>query len=294
MRHLSLFSGIGGFDLAAEWMGWENVAQVEKDIFCLKILEKNFPNTKRYEDIKQFNGADYAGRVDIVTGGFPCQPFSQAGTRRGTDDDRYLWPEMLRVIREIKPTWVIAENVYGLLTIQQGVVFEQVCADLEREGYEVQPIIIPACGLNAPHRRYRVWFIANAKGKRGGKEPNEECTFSPNQNVAHCKHERSIQCEHERQSRPKEGLFEGLNCNVADPERKGWGKRSESEERPSARFDDKDWLSLAAEICGVDDGLPIELDGFKRTKAKNRAERIKSLGNAIVPQVAYLLFESIK
>lgn len=163
MTHASLFSGVGGFDLAAEWMGWTNMFQVEIDPFCNKVLAKNFPHVKRYGDIKQFNGTEYRGTIDVLTGGFPCQPFSVAGKRAGTEDNRYLWPEMLRVIREIKPAWIVAENVRGLLTIQDGMVFEQACTDLENEGYEVQPFIIPACSVGAPHRRDRIWFIAHSK-----------------------------------------------------------------------------------------------------------------------------------
>jgi DNA (cytosine-5)-methyltransferase 1 len=160
MRHASTFTGIGGFDLAAEMNGWVNVFQVERDPWCNKVLTKNFPNVKRYGDIKQFDGRPYFGTIDVLSGGFPCQPFSHSGKREGTDDDRYLWPEMLRVIREIKPKYVLGENVYGLIDWSDGLVFEQIQIDLENEGYEVQAIILPACGIEAPHRRYRVWFIA--------------------------------------------------------------------------------------------------------------------------------------
>src|ERR1043165_5795152 len=146
MRHASLFSGIGGFDLAAQWMGWENVFQVEKDAFCHKVLEKNFPHTKRYGDIKEFDGTTYRGTIDILTGGFPCQPFSIAGKRLGTDDPRHLWPQMLRVIHEVRPTYVVGENVFGIINWSNGMVFEMVCADLEAKGYEVTSFILPAAG----------------------------------------------------------------------------------------------------------------------------------------------------
>jgi len=160
MTHASLFSGIGGFDLAAEWAGLENVFQVEIDPFCQKVLTKNFPNVQRFTDIKQFDGTPFRGTIDVLSGGFPCQPFSQAGKRQGTEDDRYLWPEMLRVIREVQPQWVVGENVAGLITWNNGMVFEQVCSDLEAEGYEVQPLVIPARAVNAPHKRERLWIIA--------------------------------------------------------------------------------------------------------------------------------------
>jgi DNA (cytosine-5)-methyltransferase 1 len=163
MRHGSLFSGIGGFDLAAEWMGWENVFHCEWMEFPRKVLDYYFPNADSHIDICKTDFKKYEGTIDIITGGFPCQPFSTAGKRKGTDDERYLWGEMLRAIQEIKPKFVIAENVFGITSIDNGLVFEQVCIDLENEGYEVQPFIIPAAAKNAPHRRYRVWFIGIRK-----------------------------------------------------------------------------------------------------------------------------------
>lgn len=160
MRHGSLFSGIGGFDLAAEWMGWENVFHCEWMEFPRKVLDYHFPNADSHIDICKTDFKKYANTIDVLTGGFPCQPFSLAGKRKGTDDERYLWGEMLRAIQEIKPRFVIAENVFGITNIDGGLVFQQVCLDLENEGYEVQPFIIPACAKNAPHRRDRCWFIA--------------------------------------------------------------------------------------------------------------------------------------
>ena len=160
MRHASLFSGIGGFDLAAQWMGWENVFHCEYDPFCQKVLNHHFPNSKLYKDVRTFDATAYAGRIDILTGGFPCQPFSAAGKRLGTEDSRHLWPSMLRIIREVKPRYVVGENVRGLLSWSGGLVFEEVCSDLEAEGYEVTPYLLPACGKNAPHLRFRIWFVA--------------------------------------------------------------------------------------------------------------------------------------
>ena len=170
MRHGSLFSGIGGFDLAAEWMGWTNVFHCEWMEFPRKVLDYHFPNSDSHIDICTTDFKKYANKIDILTGGFPCQPFSQAGKRKGTDDERYLWGEMLRAIQEIKPTFVIAENVFGITNIDGGLVFESVCLDLETEGYEVQPFIIPACAKNAPHRRDRVWFVAYSKSARTRKD----------------------------------------------------------------------------------------------------------------------------
>ena len=209
MKHLDLFSGIGGASLAADavWPDMEHIF-VEIDHFCQQVLKKHWPNAQIYGDIRTLTaypkhdesginsrtvqgknektGREASGSLsdgrdsafDLLTGGFPCQPFSQAGRRKGTSDDRFLWPEMLRVIREFKPRWVVGENVAGLLTIEQGLVFEQVCADLEKEGYEVQPFIIPAVAVNAPHRRDRVWIVAHrisaGAGGKGGTLGNEE------------------------------------------------------------------------------------------------------------------------
>ena len=160
MRLLNLFDGIGGFALAAEWMGWENVGSVEIDPFCRQVLDYWFDYECTWTDIKAADFVRLRGRIDIITGGFPCQPFSNAGKQRGKDDDRYLWPEMLRAIREVRPRWVVGENVRGLLSNTGGMVFEQVCADMEALGYEVQPFVVPACAVDAPHRRDRVWIVA--------------------------------------------------------------------------------------------------------------------------------------
>ena len=169
MNHASLFSGIGGFDLAAEQVGWKNVFNCEVNEFAKKVLKHYWPNAIQYDDIKRTNFAIHRGTIDVLTGGFPCQPYSIAGKRLGKQDERHLWPEMLRVIREVRPTWVVAENVLGLISWNGGLVFEEVQTDLESEGYEVQPFVLPACGVNAPHRRYRVWFVAH-RANTGIKE----------------------------------------------------------------------------------------------------------------------------
>ena len=184
--HASLFSGFGAADLAATWMGWNNAFWCEIDDFPRTVLSYWFPKSKGYGNIKETDFTPWRGKIDVLTGGFPCQPFSVAGQRKGQEDDRYLWPEMLRAIREIRPTWVIGENVGGIISmvqpgseitvesqaslfeetdketiLEQEYVVESVCRDLEQEGYSVQPIVIPACAIGAPHRRDRVWFIAN-------------------------------------------------------------------------------------------------------------------------------------
>lgn len=185
IRHASLFSGIGAPELAAFWLGWQNLFHCEISEFCNTILNYWYPNSIGYENIKTTDFSEWKGKVDVLTGGFPCQPFSSAGQRLGADDDRYLWPEMLRAIREIQPSFVIGENVAGILSMvqpgeavkvgcttslfdegddiyrkEQQFVVETVCTDLEREGYSVQPFVISACSVGAPHQRDRVWFLA--------------------------------------------------------------------------------------------------------------------------------------
>jgi DNA (cytosine-5)-methyltransferase 1 len=277
MKHLDLFSGIGGFALAVDTV-WPNSEHIfcDNDKFCQQVLKKHWPNSKIYDDIraitdtrsKKSRGLSDGSRqslpsswksgCDILTGGFPCQPFSQAGKRRGTTDDRYLWPEMLRVIQLAKPQWVVAENVRGLLTQSGGLVFEQVCLDLEASGYEVQPFIIPAVAKNAPHRRDRVWFIANRQDDRGRGWDSQERRDD----------KRKLAPEKQRRNIP----------------------RSESQRRISWS---ENWLEVATRLCGVDDGLSVELDGFELTKAGHRTQRLKSLGNAIVPQVAIEIMRAI-
>jgi DNA (cytosine-5)-methyltransferase 1 len=171
MKHISLFSGIGGFDLAAEWMGWENIASCEINPFCNRILAHYWPDAYHHDDIHTLTFdllnekiskkyPDWQSDDIILTGGFPCQPYSQAGKRLGKEDSRHLWPEMLRVIREVRPRYIVGENVSGLVNWSDGLVFEEVQVDLENEGYEVQAFILPAAAVDAPHRRDRVWFIA--------------------------------------------------------------------------------------------------------------------------------------
>lgn len=190
MIHIGLFEGIGGFSLAAEEVGWETLGTCEINPFGQWVLEPFLPDAYHHGDIKTLSygtinvqliqrfGANWRNDDIIVTGGFPCQPYSLAGKRKGKDDDRHLWPEMLRVIREIKPTWVVGENVPGLINWSKGMVFDEVQADLEAEGYEVIPFVLPAAGVNAPHKRYRVWFVAYSAsnrwiGERQGIETEE-------------------------------------------------------------------------------------------------------------------------
>jgi len=170
LTHGSLFTGIGGFDLGFEWAGFTTAWQVERSAYCRDVLERRFPGVPRYAEIADC-GARNLAPVDVLTGGFPCQPCSLAGKRRGASDDRWLWPQMRRIISALKPAWVVAENVYGLVALQDGMVFESVLRDLEAEGYDVQPLVIPACAVDAPHRRERVWILAHAPQQRRQRRP---------------------------------------------------------------------------------------------------------------------------
>ena len=317
MIHLDLFSGIGGFAYAVDsvWPDSEHIF-CEIDPFCQAVLRKHWKGSEIYGDIRgltadtdsdrQSRGgteivtaeaeqqtlSNAQGRTNppgvfLLTGGFPCQPFSQAGKRKGTNDNRYLWPEMLRVIREFHPSWVIAENVRGLLTIEQGVVFEQVCLDLEGEGYEVQPFVIPAVAVNAPHRRDRVWFCAHAIGDehRGGEGQIRET--------------EGISTEH--RSTICSGRIGRASSNAPDTDNGGLeGTSSQREATTDVVRKDREpywnqnWLEVATELCGVDDGLPADMDGVTISKARHRVERLKALGNAIVPQVAVELLRAIR
>lgn len=170
LRHGSLFSGIGGFDLAAEWCGWRNIFHCEINEFCNRVLNYYWPKAASIKNIIDYEWEKWKGKIDVLTGGFPCQPYSVAGKRRGKADPRHLWPYMLRAIQAICPTWVVGENVRGLISWDEGVVFDEVQADLEAAGYEVVPFLLPAAGVDAPHRRERIWFIAHADGHNGGSK----------------------------------------------------------------------------------------------------------------------------
>lgn len=285
ITHYDLFAGIGGFSLALEEVFYEakiNHIFCEWEHFPSAVLKKHWPNGIFYGDIADLvddtNGQGHKSSVaeeqnpTILTGGFPCQPFSHAGRRKGTADDRYQWPNMFRVIQNVKPDWVIAENVRGLVTWNDGMVLEQVCTDLESEGYEVQPFIIPACAVNAPHRRDRIWIIAHrtdsrTKGLRERKVDSDDAANAG------------------RIGR-KQRSSEDIQSESKKPERQnshysGW---------------ERDWREVAAATCNarMDDGLPREVDGVSYSFAKWRNGSIKAYGNAIVPQVAMEIFRAIK
>ena len=285
MNHASLFSGIGGFDLAAEWAGWNNIFHCEWNPFGQKVLKHHFPNSISYNDITKTDFTIHKGSIDIITGGFPCQPYSTAGLRKGKADERHLFPEMLRAIKEIRPRWIIGENVRGLVSWSGGLVFHEVCADLESEGYEVQPFIIPAAGVNAPHRRERIWFVAYAAS------------------VGLCKHSQG-----QRLQSKTFGTQFGLdNETITDTNSAGQqafgiqipklGQQIEKKTfcrnsfKPTHSRLQWDAFPIESAICSGNNGIPDELDGI--TFSKWRKESIKAYGNAIVPQVAFEIFKTI-
>lgn len=246
LTHFSLFSGIGGIDLAAEWAGFTTVGQVEWADYPTKVLEKHWPDVPRWRDIRSVTAEDFYKRtglrtVDLISGGFPCQPFSIAGKRKGENDDRYLWPEMCRVISEIRPTWVLGENVANFVNM----ALEQACVGLENLGYEVQPVIIPACAVNAPHQRKRVFIIGHATNS---------------ERVRHQGTERL---------RKDNATSEEWRKSALGPVTK--------------LFDDIDWKKRAIEsgFLGGNNGVPHRLD------------RLKCLGNAVVPQQVYPILQAI-
>ena len=284
MKHISLFSGGGGFDLAAEWVGWTNVVSCEVEDFQNRILEYYWPEVYHHRDIKTLTGdkinkestkrygSNWRKDGVIITGGFPCQPFSNAGKRKGTEDDRYLWPEMFRIIKEVRPDWVVAENVAAITSmvfpseavkmgtqpnifgedneifeVRQEYVIHRILKDFESEGYDVQAFIIPAAAVGAPHKRDRIWIIANTKSK--GLQRFEESRDT--------------------------------------------NKKRTYKKQFIGRFFQPTWEKFPTQspICSGNDGFPYYLDGI--TFPEWRKETLKTFGNAIVPQVAYMIFKTI-
>ena len=261
LRHGSLFSGIGGFDLAAEWCGWENVFHCEWNEFGQRVLKHYWPEADSFGDITKTDFTKYRGTIDIISGGFPCQPYSTAGKRKGKEDERHLWPEMLRAIREIAPRFVVGENVRGLVNWNGGLVFDEVQSDLEALGYQVAAFLIPAAGVNAPHGRDRVWFVANSIDNGDKRKSCQVQTKSKRERLQ--KRDNLQQSEQPASLRPKMGALSNFTRFPTQPP-----------------------------ICGRNDGLPTELDGITFSKWRN--ESIKAYGNAIVPQVAYQIFKTIE
>ena len=258
MRHLDLFSGIGGFALAARWMGWETIQFVEIDKFCQKVLTKNSPNVPIHGDIKTFDGSILRGTVDILTGGFPCQPFSTAGQRKGKEDDRYLWPEMLRIIHEIKPTWIVGENVAGI----ESMALNEVLSSLEGEGYNTETYIIPACALNAPHRRDRFWIVAHScSNGQQWNQTNKEGFEHNGRRPTFCEPQPYVSFR----------TFTYTN-----------GERLQGYDKlPGQKWEN---FPTQSPIRSGDDGIP---SGLVRSA-------VHGAGNAIVPQVAFEIFKAIE
>lgn len=291
--HLGLFEGIGGFSLAAHLMGWKTTAWCEWNPFGQHVLKSLFPEAEGFSDITKTDFTKYANRIDIITGGFPCQPFSTAGKRKGTDDARYLWPEMLRAIREIRPRWVVGENVYGLVNWDGGLVFDTVCADLENEGFKVWPVVLPAAGVNAPHRRDRIWFIAfNPFGGRRGEDGiersmgkvcrarnNDKCQTAESDTRSSQNPNEDGRGSKEREGEP--GIREQRHTGAGDNERiptndgeagiladtNGFGLRGEGDWAGNAGFFGEndapnDWSAFPTipPLCSGNDGISELLD----------------------------------
>lgn len=284
MKHGSLFSGIGGFDLAAEWMGWENIFHCEWNSFGQKVLKHYWPNAISYNDITKTDFSIHRGQIDILTGGFPCQPYSSAGKRKGKEDERHLWPEMLRAIREIQPSYVVGENVRGLTNWNGGMVFDEVQADLETQGFEILPFLLPACAVNAPHRRDRIWFIAHSIST--GKRKLQPTKSGANSSKVRCKNSCGFECTCSNES-------------VANPKKNDDGYTQQKRWPPFKSGNgigstDGNWKNFPTQspICLRNDGLSERLDGI--TFPKWREQSIMAAGNAIVPQVAYQIFKAIQ
>ena len=368
LKLLDLFSGIGGFSLGMEaTKRIKTIGFVEKDKFCQKVLNKNFKNIPIEEDIRNVKGQRYT--ADIVSGGFPCQPFSIAGKRRGTDDDRYLWDETLRVVTETKPKWFVGENVEGIVNINNGLVLRQVQTDLEKEGFQVQCLVIPASGIGAWHQRKRVWILgysehngsSSAKIKRrnfktstrsserqdktiksegtgrsnnNGNVPNTNSRLSIGENKEIQARGNTINSSSKDVSNSNSRLRRGRGTEQESRADEIWRFYTPKEEQTEQHFRSKavgcdalpredvqntnsiglqghrlqsdnlqkkdksrkvfnssfekqqTWWQTQSELCGVPYGISYELD-------KDRSNRIKALGNSIVPQIAYEIGKAI-
>ena len=346
MIHIGLFEGIGGFSLAASQMGWNTLVTCEINPFGQRVLKYYWPNAYHHGDIKTLNydtinveltnrfGAGWRNDDIIITGGFPCQPYSLAGKRLGKEDDRHLWPEMLRVIREVQPTWVVGENVFGLINWNGGLVFDEVQTDLEAEGYEVQPYVLPACGVNAPHKRDRVWFVAHrantttntslhglellgftesrpTQGESKGDIKEREriwddiggtCQQGVTSNTESQQSERMRPDEREScQSQQRESGRMGCEGNTEPDVTYSNSGRQSSKEHGQEK---SGWItkkSLPNDWENFPTFSPIctRNDGLSSrlvgiTFPRWRNESIKAMGNAIVPQVALEIFKVIQ
>ena len=309
MRHLDLFSGIGGFSLALESAGMRTVGFCEINPYCRKLLARHWPGVPVFEDIRDLQADDLPETPHIITGGYPCQPFSVAGKQRGAQDDRHLWPEMLRIIKQCRPAWVIAENVTGHIALG----LDQVLADLEGEGYACRPVVIPACGVNAPHRGPSVDYcppyrratakrgrrrhstrkaIGSMPGRVGPKSVGNAEYDGPPTTQERGKYPQA-KIPQKRSHRTEQPAGTGGPANsaaMADPDIGGRFKKHNTPTKPGKKgqpgrcldtFRPGSWWATEPGVGRVADGIP------------NRVDRIKCLGNSIVPQVAHLIGLSI-
>lgn len=334
--HGSTFSGIGAPEVAAEMLGWENAFHCEINPFGRAVLDYYFPDAKSYEDITKTDFSEWRGKIDVLTGGFPCQPFSYAGKRRGSEDDRYLWPFMLKCIEQVKPTWFIGENVAGIATMvfpgedvevatdgnlfeeghiyrkEEEYVLNEICESLERAGYSVQPMLIPACAVGAPHRRDRVFIIAHrtaedplrcgcgdgeSEGQPGIGGLRKSCAGSDERICGeemagtladpYCAHDAAGgSCKHEGESGEERVQVWGDPAGYDRPDGESWQAGLLPENR---------WRAFPAvsPIYRGNDGFPFDVDNLTISFAEWKKESLKAYGNAIVPQVMYEIFRGI-
>ena len=340
MTHASVFSGIGGPEVAAVMLGWENLFHCEINPFGRTVLDYWFPNSKSYEDITTTDFSEWRGRVNVLTGGFPCQPFSYAGQRRGAQDDRYLWPYMFRCIDQIQPDWIIAENVAGILTmVEQGEVsdvassadlfdslndirgyrlretftLQRICDDLESHGYTVQPVLIPACAVGAPHRRDRVFIIGHRNGcKWTLTNPASDGRHGNTQQNGRkrCANRDSIGTTAQGSdwfglwSKPWVHGFEQSTTHAESQQERGHGTDGRISRKGQEQFGRESigdyqlgarWQGFptVSPVHRGNDGLPFDVDDLTLPFGKWRTEALKAYGNAIVPQVMYEIFRAI-
>jgi len=281
--HLDLFSGIGGFALAAASAGYTTIGFSEIEPYACKILKRHWPDVPNHGDIRNIRGV----RADLVTGGFPCQPYSLAGERRGASDDRALWPEMLRVIDDAKPEWVLGENVAGIITLE----LDRVLSDLEGIGYAAWPLVIPACALDARHRRDRVWIVAhsesNCRGRGLCETGTEQDWNQPANGGALLADADETGRREQRRAEPMASEHAAAECGGEDVSHAN-GRQHESggarpNQRTIPRADESGWCRWPAEpgVGRVANGIP------------NRTHRLRGLGNAIVPQVASEILQTL-
>ncbi|GIO18127.1 hypothetical protein J18TS1_12270 [Oceanobacillus oncorhynchi subsp. incaldanensis] len=300
MKSIELFAGIGGISLAAEWAGIETVAFCEREPFCQKILSKHWSDVPIFDDVKTLNkqtlidGGVDVGTIDIISGGFPCQPYSIAGKRRGTEDDRDLWPEMFRIIEEIRPTWVVGENVANFVNME----LDRTISDLESIGYTGGAFVIPAASVGAKHKRERTFIVAYSNDSRCvhrqvEKQPaerREHAQREPVASSANVANTSSIRLQKERSelkttgiARDSENVSDSSGTRLSGSKDAGKTKRErENDNEQSSRcHPGRDYWAIEPDVGRVANGIP------------KRVDRIKGLGNAVVPQQIYPIFKAI-